>query len=402
MSWLASLRKSAAIALVCALALVSVTGTGCTASKTAKASTGSVATYKIGVGMPLTAGATALGEGITRGAQLAIKDVNASERARQAGVKFEVITGDDLGDPKTGVNVANMFVGDPKVIGVMGHLNSGVCMPAAKVYAERDIPMVAPAATNPELTLQGLKNVFRLATIDTVQGSFAADSAYKLGMRKAFIVDDSTTYGVGLADEFGKAFEKDGGTILGREKSSDKDSEFNALATKIKAANPDVVYYGGIYNAGSLLLKQLREVGCKATFFGGDGLKDQQLVDLAGAADAEGTYATTAGLPIEKMAEGQKFTAAYQKEFPGKEMSAYDPYGYDCTMVILNAALKVAEEKGANSLNTPPGRKAIIAVVAKSDFVGVTGKIGFDSKGDTLNKAVTLYVVKNGKYELAQ
>ncbi len=388
------------LAAVLSVALLASVGTtGCSKKASAQGSTSSEgATYKIGVGMPITQGATALGEGITRAAELAVAQANESERAKALGVKFEVLSGDDLGDPKTGVNVANMFVGDPQLVGVMGHLNSGVCMPASKVYSDNNIVMVAPAATNPDLTLQGLKNVFRLSTIDTVQGEFAADAAVnKLGFKTAFVVDDSTPYGEGLAARFGEVFAQKGGKVVGTDKTTDKDTDFNALATKIKAANPDVVYFGGVYNAGALFAKQLADAGCTARFMGGDGLKDAEFVKLAGA-PSEGALSTSVGLPLDKLPAGADFLKAYEAKFPGKPVSAYDAYGYDSTNVVIDAVLGTAEKMGAGKVTTPAGRAAVISAVAATKTDGVTGAIQFDERGDTLNKVITLYVVKNGEW----
>ena len=171
----------------------------------------------------------------------------------------------------------------------MGHLNSGVSIPASKVYADKKIVMISPASTNPALTQQGLTNVFRVCTTDAVQGPAAADYATKLlGFKTAYVVDDSTPYGEGLADEFAKQFAANGGKVLGTEKTSDKDTDFNALVTKIKATNPDVIYYGGIYNAGALLAKQAKDGGIKAPLMGGDGLYDAEFIKLAGAAQRRG------------------------------------------------------------------------------------------------------------------
>ncbi len=124
--------------------------------------------------------------------------------------------------------MANTFASDPNLLGVMGHLNSGVSIPASKVYADKKIVMISPASTNPALTQQGLTNVFRVCTTDAVQGPAAADYATKLlGFKTAYVVDDSTPYGEGLAAEFAKQFAANGGTILGTEKTSDKDTDFN-------------------------------------------------------------------------------------------------------------------------------------------------------------------------------
>ena len=387
------------VALIAVLVVMAMTVTACGGS-TASTTTGAskTATVKIAVGAPLTAGAVALGKGMERGTKLAIQDMNASDAAKKAGITFEVFSGDDQGDPKTGVNVANQFASDPKVVGVMGHLNSGVSIPSSKVYNQANLVMISPASTNPALTQQGLKNVFRVCTIDSVQGPSAADSAFKdLSKKVAFVVDDSTPYGVGLADEFAKQFEKDGGKVAGREKTGDKDTDFKALVTKIASAKVDIVYYGGIYNSGALLSKQCKEGGVKVPLMGGDGLYDGEYVKLGGTA-SEGDYATSVGLPLDLLPKGQGFKTSFEKLFPGEEIAAYDAYSYDAATVIMNAAVEVAGKLGADKVTTTEGKKAIIAAVAKTDFEGVTGKVSFDSKGDTTNKAITLYTVTSGKW----
>lgn len=353
---------------------------------------------KLGIGAPLTQGAVALGQGIERGATLAIEDMAADLEA--VGVKVEPFVVDDQGDPKVGVNVANQLASDPDVIGVVGHLNSGVSIPASEVYNKASIVQVSPASTNPQLTLQGFDNVFRTCTIDPVQGAFAADKAYNtLGFKSAFVVDDSTPYGEGLADEFAKAFEAAGGEILGREKTGDKDTDFNALVTKIKDANPDVIYYGGIYNAGALFAKQAAEAGYPGTFLSGDGIYATDYISLAGAANAEGDLCTSVGLPLDEQPKGADFKAAFEAKYPGEDIQAYDTYAYDAAAVILEAVKTVAEDMGADQLTTTEGKKAIIAAVAATDMEGVTGAISFDENGDTTNKAITLYIVKNGAWE---
>jgi branched-chain amino acid transport system substrate-binding protein len=390
------------LAVVAAFVALSMIATGCSKpAATDSGSTGTKATKEIsiGVGAPLTAGAVALGQGMKRGAGLAIEEANKSEAAKAAGLTFKAVDGDDQGDPKTGVTVANTFASDPNLLGVMGHLNSGVSIPASKVYADKKIVMISPASTNPALTQQGLANVFRLCTTDAVQGPAAADYATKLlNLKSAYVIDDSTPYGEGLAAEFAKQFAANGGKVLGTAKTSDKDTDFNALVTKMKGLNPDVIYYGGIYNAGALLTKQAKEAGMKAPLMGGDGLYDGEFIKLAGGAAAEGDFATSVGLPIDKLPKGQEFTAAYKALYPSDEIAAYDAYAYDATNVIIAAIIKAATDQGVDKLTTPAGRDAIIANVAATSTEGVTGAISFDAKGDTTNKAISLYVVSGGKW----
>jgi len=388
------------LTLIAALVLVAMALTGCGGGTDTsdEGSSGETVTLKIGIGAPLTAGATALGQGMERGANLAVKKANESQAVKDAGIVFETVSGDDQGDPKTGVNVANNFVSDKDLIGVMGHLNSGVTIPASKVYNEAKVVMVSPAATNPALTLQGFDNVFRVCTIDSVQGPVAAERAKALGFKTVVVIDDSTPYGEGLAAEFGKKFAADGGKVLFSEKTSDKDTDFNALVTKIKSQNPDLVYYGGIYNAGALLSKQMSDAGMTAPLMGGDGLYDGEFINLGGATQTEGDLCTSIGLPIDQLEKGQDFTEDFKAEYPDAEIAAYDAYSYDAADVIIQAVLTAIEEVGADKITTPEGREAIIAAVAAFDGEGISGAISFDENGDTTNKAVTLYKVTAGKW----
>jgi branched-chain amino acid transport system substrate-binding protein len=396
-------RKVLSGGAIVALALAALMLGGCSggsANSSDAAASGSAAEVHIGIGAPLTAGSVAQGQGIQRGVELALAQANDRADVKAAGIKFVGVPGDDQGDPKTGVTVANTFASDRQLVGVVGHLNSGVTIPASKVYNEAKVTVISPAATNPALTLQGLNNVFRVCTIDSVQGPTGADAAFnKFGFKKAVIVDDSTPYGEGLAGEFSKQFTADGGQVLFSEKTSDKDTDFNALVTKLKAQNPDVVYYGGTYNSGALLSKQLKNGGVKAPLFGGDGLYDPQFIALAGNAD--GDLCTSVGLPTDKLPKAQDFKAAYATQFPDKEIGAYDAYSYDAANVLIDAIMKAAKDKGAAAVISPAGRDEIISNVAATSVDGVTGKIAFDKNGDTTNKAITVYKVENGKWVAA-
>lgn len=394
--------KTARLLALAALLALAVTASGCANGAKAQSTdsaAGKPVVFKIGVGVPLTAGVVAYGKGTVNATKLAVEKANASERAKKLEVTFDVVEGDDQGDPKTGVTVANTFASNRAIVGVVGHINSGVSIPASKIYNEAKIVEVTNGSTSPALTEQGFNDIFRTCTIDTVQGSFGADKAVKdLGYKTAYVVDDSTPYGEGLAKFFVEQFKADGGTVLGTEKTTDKDTDFGALASKIKAVNPDVVYYGGLYNAASLLSKQLKEGGLKSPLFGGDGLANPDYIKLAGAQAAEGDFSTQIGLPLDELPAGQEFKTAYTAAYPGVEISANDAYAYDAAQVIINAALTAAEKIGADKVITPAGRPEIITAVAATNFDGLTGKVQFDSKGDTLNKAVTLLVVKNGAW----
>jgi branched-chain amino acid transport system substrate-binding protein len=384
------------VALVAVLVILAMTVTACSGGTSSSGTTGAKATTKvvIGIGAPLTDGAVALGKGMVNGANLAITQANATAEVKDLGLVISSVEGDDKGDPTTGGNVATQFASNPSLVGVMGHLNSGVTRVAVKIYNAANIVQVSPANTAVDLTQMGMTNYFRVCTIDSVQGPVAADYAFKTaGLKTAYVVDDSTVYGTGLADEWSKQFTADGGTVAGREKTGDKDTDFKALVSKIKSANVNIVYYGGIYNSGALLSKQMKEGGVAVPLMGGDGIFDPEYIKLAGAANAKGDFATSVGLPIDQAPGGVKFLADFKAAYPGQSPAAYDAYSYDAANVIIKAIVAVAKADGADKVTTSTGKKAIIAAVAKTSFEGVTGKVQFDKNGDTLNKAITVYVV---------
>jgi len=389
------------LALVVALLVVAVAATGCGSNESTDTSGDKAAEVKLvmGIGAPLTDGAVALGQGMVRGTNLAVKQANESQELKDLGITIETVEGDDKGDPTTGGNVATQFASNPDLVGVMGHLNSGVTRVAVKIYNAANILQVSPANTAVDLTQMGMKNYFRVCTIDSVQGPVAADYAFNtVGAKTAYVVDDSTVYGVGLADAWATQFQADGGTVAGRQKTGDKDTDFKALVSRIKAANVDIVYYGGIYNAGALLSKQLKEGGVKVPMMSGDGCFDPEYIKLAGAANAEGDFCTSVGLPLDQMPKGQDFKSAFEAEYPGEAIAAYDAYSYDAANVIIKSIIAAAGSVGADKLTTTEGKQAIIAATGSVNFEGVTGTVSFDANGDTNNKAITVYVVKGGAW----
>jgi len=386
------------LALVAALVALAMVGTGCSGGDSSDTTKETVKVV-IGIGAPLTDGAVALGKGMVRGTNLAVKQANESQEIKDLGIVLSTVEGDDKGDPTTGGNVATQFTSNPSLVGVMGHLNSGVTRVAVKIYNQADVVQVSPANTAVDLTQMGMANYFRVCTIDSVQGPAAADYIFKTGgLKKAYVVDDSTVYGVGLADEWAKQFETNGGTVVGREKTGDKDTDFKALVSKMKDAGVDLVYYGGIYNSGALLSKQMKEGGLKVPLMSGDGCYDPEFIKLAGAANAEGDFCTSIGYPVDQLPKAQDFKAAYEAEYPGEAIAAYDAYSYDAANVIIRAIIAVAKDMGADKVTSADGKKAIIAAVAKTDFEGVTGQVKFDSNGDTINKVITVYTVKDGAW----
>ncbi|MDY0014321.1 MAG: branched-chain amino acid ABC transporter substrate-binding protein [Rhodocyclaceae bacterium] len=343
---------------------------------------------KLGVAAPLTGAQSHLGKDIENGARLAIEDYNAKGLTLDGKkVKFELMAEDDQADPRTATTVAQRLT-DAGVKGVIGHLNSGASIPSSRIYDQAGIPMISPASTNPKLTQQGFKLVFRTIANDVQQGlAVGKYAATKLG-KKVAIIDDRTAYGQGLADEVEKAVKAGGGSLVGREFTSDKATDFQAILTKVKSRSPDVLVYSGMDSQGGPMLRQLKQLGISAKFITGDGGCTAEIIKLAGDAISDSAYCTNPGLPLEMMPGGKDFKERYKKRFANTEVQIYAPYAFDAATAIIEAM------KAAGSADPAKYGPAI----GKVNFSGVSGKIAFDAKGDIKDGAVTVYQYKDGKW----
>ncbi len=231
---------------------------------------------------------------------------------------------DDQADPKMGPTIAQKFV-DAKVAGVVGHLNSGVTIPASAVYNQAGIPMISGSATNPKLTEQGFKVVFRTVGRDDQQGpAVGSYIANELKAKKVAIADDATAYGEGLANEVEKTLKASGAQVVAREKATDKTTDFKAILTKMKGRNPDVIFYGGMDATAGPMIKQARELGIKAAFAFGDGACTSEMTKLGGPA-AEGLICSQPGIPTQMASK--EFQDAFKAKYG--EVKQYAPFFYD-------------------------------------------------------------------------
>lgn len=394
-----TLKAALAVTLVAALSVSLVGCGGKTEAEGDGGTTTEVKVLKIGVGAPLTAGAVEFGQDVQRGTELAVMQANEREDVKELGIKFEVKSGDDMGDPKTGVNVANQFISDKALVGVMGHLNSGVSLPASKIYADKNIPMISASSTDPALTAQGYENIFRTIGRDDFQGPPAAEFAVdELGAKVAFVIDDSTSYGAGLAAEFAKKFQSLGGTVAGSEKVSDKETEFSSVVTKAKAANADVIYYGGMYTTAALFAKQARSAGVATPILGGDGVYNDAFIELAGADGSVDVYSVAVGAAVEDLPQGAQFMKDYEAAFPGNKVGTFGAFAFDAANAIIEGVIKVAQEQGVDKVTTSEGLAAVCAAIHSNSFDGVTGTVSFDENGDTLNTVITRFAIKDGAW----
>jgi len=228
-----------------------------------------------------------------------------------------------------------------------------------------------------------------------VQGQVAANFVLKkLKLGTVCIVHDKTPYGQGLAEEFEKEFKKEGGTVKSFDGIAIGDKDFKALLTRLKSLKPHALYFGGIYNEGGLIVKQAKELGLNATFISGDALQSPELFKVAGSA-AEGAYITNVGVPPESIATAKDFLEAYKKEYPNMDLQPYDPYTYEAARIALLAL----EKAGIVDLDSNRTDKSkIIDFLKTLQYDGILGHTEFDEKGDTKNKAITTYLVQNGKF----
>ena len=345
---------------------------------------------KIGHVAPLSGAIAHLGKDNENGARLAIEELNAKGISIGGKkVKFELLAEDDAADPKQGTAAAQKLV-DQKVNGVVGHLNSGTSIPASKIYSDAGVPQISPSSTNPKFTRQGYKTTFRVVADDVhLGGTLGRYAIQKLSAKNIAVIDDRTAYGQGVADEFEKAAKAAGGTIVGREFTTDKATDFTAILTTIKGKKPDVIFFGGMDAVAGPMIKQMKALGLNAKFMGGDGICTGELVKLSGETITDNqVYCAEAGGvegPQEKILAD--FNAKFKKRF-NADVQIYAPYVYDAVNVLVDAMAKA---------NSSDPAKYLPVLAKTSGYKGVTGDIGFDEKGDIKNGALTLHSFKGGK-----
>jgi branched-chain amino acid transport system substrate-binding protein len=344
---------------------------------------------KIGHVGPLSGQIAHLGKDNENGARMAIDVLNAKGvTIGGKKIKFVLQAEDDGANPQQATAAAQKLA-DAKVSGVIGHLNSGTTIPASKIYNDAGIPQISPSATNPKYTMQGYKGAFRVVANDgQLGGALGRFTASDIKAQRIAIIDDRTAYGQGVADEFAKAAKAAGLTIVGRQYTTDKATDFNAILTAIKGKSPDLIFFGGMDAVGGPMLRQMKQLGIQAKFMGGDGICTEQLPSLAGAGMSDGQVvcAEAGGVEESQKKIVEKFRDDYKKKF-GVDVKLYAPYVYDAVMVMVAAMQK------ANSVE--PAK--YLPELAKINYDGITGKIEFDVRGDIKNGLLTLYTYKGGK-----
>ncbi len=329
---------------------------------------------KIASQSPLSGGQSVLGTGLRNGTELAIEQLGGP--LRDMGFDVQYVPFDDQATPDVGVANAQQIVADPAILAVVGHFNSGVAIPSSEVYAQNDLVMVSPANTNPLVTDRGLPTVNRVCGRDDAQGAVGAKLAESLGIKTVYVLNDTTAYGLGVAQYFRDTAESLGIQVLGFEGTEEK-SNFDGIIQPILALEPDAVYMGGIYDQMGVFAGQLVAAGYTGQLMGPDGMDSPDFAKLAGNA-AVGMYYTSAAGPASAYPGTEQFVADYTAKY-GSAPTPYASESYDSAGIILGGIMKAVQDAGGDI----PTRKAVSeAVRATQDYQGLTGSISFDGNGD--------------------
>lgn len=394
------LKKTGIAAIAAAALLVSACGA---ASYDTPAGTDLV----IGISLPLNGSALASAGPARMGAELAVKEAAIEGYTLSVVVLDHAING--AHDPAQAAADMQTLVGNPKVVGVVGPFNSGSAKTQIPVSSEAHLLQCSPSNTNPDLTkgdagaeLRGGRpvNYIRVAATDDLQGPAVADYAVANGDMNVYVIDDTEVYGSGIAATFSAQLVTAGGTVAGTASAAPSTTDFSAIVTTALEAAPDAVFYGGVTSSGGGYLRKAMILGgLNVPLYAGDGLNDGNgegsYIGIAGA-DAKNSYSAVAA--IHDIPDATAFAAAYSAEY-GEQPGSYSASGYACAQVII-AAIEAAIASAAAVEGGTVTRDSIraAAVDPTASYETVLGPVGFDANGDTTQRVISLYKVKNGDW----
>jgi branched-chain amino acid transport system substrate-binding protein len=348
----------------------------------------------VGVGGPLTTGAATFGVEMRQAVELAVAERNAA--GGLLGAKLVADALDDEASNAKGEGVAKTFCDQASVLGVIGHVNSGVTIAASKVYAGCGLAMITPMSSNPGVTENGLANVFRLTNRDDRKGpGLAAYLVKTMGKKQAVVIDDQTQYGKGLADSFAVGFAASGGTVASRTAVKVGDTEFRDLV-KAFPAGSDLVFFGGI-REGALILKEMRAQGLNQLFACGDGCWDVKgfIVPAEGAAvKGEGVRILSAAPALGKVPGSAEFAATYTAKYG--PINNYAASSYDSARVLFAAI-----ETAARAKQGAPSRAEVLAALKPITFQGIAyaKPVKWNAKGDNVAAVIFVNTVEENHFK---
>jgi branched-chain amino acid transport system substrate-binding protein len=376
---------------------------GCSEGNTS----GKLDVIKIVSSLPRTGSANAQSTTIVNGIQMAIDEFGG----KVAGYTIAYEDWDDASpqrgnwDPAVEAANADRAIKDPDVMVYIGTFNSGAAKVSIPKLNKAGLAMISPANTYPGLTKPGKGeanepdvyrpsgriNYFRVVPADDLQGAVGASWAQNMGAKSAFVLHDRELYGQGISSIFQEHAKRIGIDVRGYEGIDARASNYKALATKIKAENVDIVYFGGTTQSnGGQLAKDLRAAGFSGNLMVPDGCVETAFIESAGAENLYNTYATFGGLPADQLTgRGAEFVRRYRERFQS-EPEVYAVYGYECARIALEAITRAGKKD----------RTAILdAIAATRDFDGALGSWSFDANGDTSLTTMSGMTVQDGRFQ---
>jgi branched-chain amino acid transport system substrate-binding protein len=335
---------------------------------------------------PLTGGVSNVGLGGRNSADLAVRLRNQDPKSKYT---YELVVQDDECKTNVGVQVATKVAADKNIIAGVTHYCSAVAMATAGVYNRFGLPVVVWGAVLPEVTYgNSFKEIHRVNGTMINQNEVAYKFMAAQGYKKWAIIHDTTDYGKGHNKYFSEFLEKGGGTVLGTFGVMADQQDFTTELTRIRALNPDVIYFGGLTPLGVRIRTQMDKLGIKAQLQGTSGIKSDAYIQGAGKELAEGTLSFIEGAPLEKLPGGLFFTAKYAQQKYGESPEAYGAFAYAAADLIMDAVEKVG-----------PNRIKVRDVLNKTkDADTIVGKVTFDDHRQNIVPLITKYVVENGAW----
>ena len=346
---------------------------------------------KIGVFEPTT------GENGGGGFQevLGIRYANETHKTVKIGDKdytIELVEVDNKSDKTEAVNAANKLMGE-KVSVVLGSYGSGVSIAAGQIFADAKVPAIGCSCTNPQVT-QGNEYYFRVCFLDPFQGTVMANYAMQNGYKSAAVLTQlGDDYSSGLGSYFKTAFTELGGTVVYEEQFQTNQTDFKAVLTNIKAANPDVIFAPSSITTAPLIIKQARELGITALIAAGDTWENSTIIENAGS-DAEGVVLSTFFDEAEPAnAEAESFIKGFKEYLKSNDQSdiipAVSALGYDAYLAAYNAIEKAQSTDG----------EAIKDALKTVSFDGVTGAVSFNEEGDANKDMAFIKTIQDGAFK---
>lgn len=346
---------------------------------------------KLGANLEMTGGNATFGQSASNGAKLAIKEVNA--KGGVLGKQITLTVADNKSEAAEAANAMQKLISQDKVVAIIAPIASSSVIAGAQVLQDSKVPAISPTASNPKVTVDPANGkvrdfVFRAAFIDPFQGSVMANFASKSLKAKtaALYIDNSSDYAKGLGQFFKETFVKAGGKIVSEEAYLQKDTDFKATLTKIKAANPDVIFAPGYYQEVGMLIKQARELGVTVPVLGGDGWDSAKLPEIAGAAALNNSFFSNHYSPDDNSPAVKAFVENYKKEY-NQTPDAFAALSYDATMMVIKA---IERAKSADPV------KIKDELAKTKDYSAVSGNISLNETHDAVKSAVIIEM-KDGK-----